>query len=366
MPENLHDTFLNGLRQIEGAEVFLVSRLKEDKLQFPHQDEIRVFIPDLHLVSNRTGSSYKYTTNSIPTLEKVISFLVDFKSTREQEDQQVHVYQLGDFVDLYREGNIRWTWRHLNKWRDSLQFIMEDRANILFPLLNELNATFLLGNHDTILNKFHNFTRARFSDYFPNNNGPCVAMHGHLFSKFEMNAPDWLKRLGVLSSFGQSANPSNHGLDTMTDEFDKLVKDGLRMDASDSHNVSNKNLSLRSAQPGHLSDDEESDTGRYNVKKKGSNDVDGHDLKYLDEAKKFFVEENNLDIRLVVLGHSHHARIAVDETDGKFFAVADCGAWTVNCKAKINNQGEKIKMPNMQIGVLSDNEMRIYHFTEPA
>jgi UDP-2,3-diacylglucosamine pyrophosphatase LpxH len=365
MPENLHDIFLKGLRAIEGTDLFLVSRLKDERIQFPHRDEIRVFIPDLHLVSNRRGSSYKYTTNSIPVLEKLISFLVDFKAARERENQRVPVYQLGDFVDLYREGNPKWTWRDLNNWRDSLQFIMEDRAAIIFPLLNELKATFLLGNHDPILNKFDNFTGARYSDYFPNNNGPCVVMHGHLFSTFEMKMPDWLKRLGVLSSFGQSAGPSNHDIDNVA-ATDVPLKHMLIEDSSDSAILSNKNLALRPAEPGHLSDDEESDTGRYNVKEKGSDNIDGHDLKYLGKAKEFFVEQNNLDIRLVVLGHTHHARIAVDETDGKFFAVADCGAWTVNCTAKINNQGDKKKMPNMQLGVLSDNEMRVYHFTEPV
>jgi UDP-2,3-diacylglucosamine pyrophosphatase LpxH len=366
MSKSLHDTFLEGLKEIQDTEVLLVSRLKDERLQYSFPDEVRVFIPDLHLVTDETAKTFKYTTNSLQTLERLIKYLIAFQKKQEQENKRVLVYQLGDLIDLYREGNTKWTSKHLNKWRGAIQFIIEERHNIIFPLLNELNATILMGNHDNILNKFDPFLSAKYSDYFPGTERSCVALHGHLFSEFEVNTPDWIKRLGVLSVFGRTKKPSIHGLDIMTKpSFDELVKDGLKKDEKESFKVSNKNLDLIAAGSEMLSEKEEH-SRRYNVKRKGADDVDGHDLKFLDDAKKFFLEESEIDIRLVILGHSHHARIAIDETDGNFFALADCGAWTVNCSAKINNEGKKIKMPNMQLGVLSDNDMRIYHFRETS
>jgi hypothetical protein len=40
----------------------------------------------------------------------------------------------------------------------------------------------------------------------------------------------------------------------------------------------------------------------------------------------------------------------------------DCGGWINNCKGKVEQEGEEqeLEMENAQIGVLSNNDVRIY------
>ena len=66
----------------------------------------------------------------------------------------------------------------------------------------------------------------------------------------------------------------------------------------------------------------------------------------------------------MVIGHTHHARIVVDERSEKdggskrgFFALVDCGAWLEE-----GNLAGKI-VHNAQIGVLYDNDVRIYQLS---
>lgn len=60
---------------------------------------------------------------------------------------------------------------------------------------------------------------------------------------------------------------------------------------------------------------------------------------------------------VAVIGHTHHARIAIRETKtGELFTLIDCGAWIENCLA----EGDASPMPNAQIAALSANEARIY------
>ena len=63
------------------------------------------------------------------------------------------------------------------------------------------------------------------------------------------------------------------------------------------------------------------------------------------------------NLRFMVIGHTHKARIVVDETDDPpgFFALIDCGAWIENYQSE---DGEPI--PNAQIGVIYKNDVRIY------
>jgi hypothetical protein len=90
-------------------------------------------------------------------------------------------------------------------------------------------------------------------------------------------------------------------------------------------------------------------------------------FKFLPEAEYvagIINDQTGWDLRLVVIGHTHHARIAVDERAEKdggskrgFFALVDCGAWLES-----GNLGGQI-VRNAQIGVLYDNDVRIYQLS---
>jgi UDP-2,3-diacylglucosamine pyrophosphatase LpxH len=59
-----------------------------------------------------------------------------------------------------------------------------------------------------------------------------------------------------------------------------------------------------------------------------------------------------------VLAHTHHPRIAIDERGSEFFSVIDCGGWITKAQAII--EGDKKTFRNAQIGVLHNNDARIY------
>ena len=82
-------------------------------------------------------------------------------------------------------------------------------------------------------------------------------------------------------------------------------------------------------------------------------------LLYLEAARQKCAEANRRfgsALHMAVIGHTHHARIAVHDTADEFFALMDCGAWIENC----NTADDPAPRPNAQIAALGANEARIY------
>ncbi|MCP5108281.1 MAG: hypothetical protein GY950_33150, partial [bacterium] len=110
---------------------------------------------------------------------------------------------------------------------------------------------------------------------------------------------------------------------------------------------------------GQLSLDDVLQNENFNVKEAGN--TDKHNLSYLEESMALSGEINEdmeWDLRTAVIGHTHHARITTDQRDGKFFALVDCGAWIEKSTAVTG--GEETVIKNAQIGVLHNNDVRIY------
>src|SRR4051794_10902685 len=99
---SLHEDLLTRLQSI--AKVDLVSRLKDDRMNFPQTGELHVFIPDIHLITaaRRTEGGYKYGSNNLDLLEQVVKSLRDFKLAAAPAGEVV-VYQIGDLFDLWRQ-----------------------------------------------------------------------------------------------------------------------------------------------------------------------------------------------------------------------------------------------------------------------
>ncbi|MCP5052849.1 MAG: hypothetical protein GY940_37115 [bacterium] len=377
MATSLHDRFLEGLRKVPGADVHLVAGLRDERIQFPARDEIRIFLPDLHLMTDATQKQYAYSTNNLNLLEEVMKYLVSFKESETANGQTASVLQIGDLLELFREGKVTWSYDDLAKWNSVLQRIYEDKFFILDPLLDSLEATLLLGNHDIIMHRFQKYLSARFSDYFPGPKGPLVALHGHIFSAFETRFPDFLKRLGVLSFIGKKRKPPFNDLSQLTNQLarnilnddttpddatDKTVKIDLGKIDEDGP-VSKADAPLNDLSSNMLdrlpSGDNPPAKWEFNVQRKGAPGVNEKLLQWLDDSNVFFNETLELDIKVALIGHTHKARIAVDETGGGFFTLVDTGAWVVNGKGKVND-GEEVTFPNMQVTALSDNDVRIY------
>jgi len=340
------------------GDVYLVSRLKDSRLQYPSSGGFRVFIPDLHLIDKEREQHFKYSTNNLDLLGKCAQEFINFKQDASRENIDVYVYQLGDFMDLWREIPVSFS---KNKATDELkkgvQKIMEDHIDQVKLLRDPgLKTQFLLGNHDFDLHYLTDFVDSELSYYFPiSSKGPSAfALHGDAFSMLERNMPAGIKNLAVYI-VGPGAKPDTKQLGQFRKEtvnaykgkdFSGYIQQPTPAAVSRMMKIGTDQADIDGVLNG----------ANFNIKHMGDPAIPACDLRYAQEAEDFAMlvnKEHSWDIRFSVIGHTHYARIILDERDG-FFALVDCGAWIEYC------QGSGITLPCAQIGVIYDNEARIY------
>jgi UDP-2,3-diacylglucosamine pyrophosphatase LpxH len=291
---SLHCDLLSMLDGV--ADVSLVARLRDPRLGFPGEARLNVFLPDIHLVTPRR--QYRFGTNSPELLTAVVRGLRDFRAAAAGE---VVVYQLGDLLDLWRETG------GLDPDEDVASAIEDAHPELMDAFYDPaLDVQFVLGNHDYDLYRWTNYDvwQRRFQV------GPTVlALHGDVLDCVE-KLPDRAQNL-LVHLLSPGANPCRFPIGAL-------------------------------ARPSAIAAD------RFNVQDSTS---PPEMLRFLDSAR-----ELGPGLTAVVIGHTHHARIAVHENDGGLFALVDCGAWIENCATA----DDPAPRPNAQLGVLGDDEIRIY------
>jgi len=332
---SLHEDLLARLQAI--ARVDLVSRLKDDRLNFPQTGELHVFIPDIHLITaaRLAEGGYKYGSNNLGLLEQVVKSLRAFKLAAAPASEVV-VYQIGDLFDLWRQVD------GLDPNASAASSIQNDHASLLTALRDAgLNAQFLLGNHDYDLYRFPNFDAWQRSFLL----APSVmVLHGDVFDWVE-RLPDELQNLALFVFNANSAG---------TAALEKLRPLNRRPGGNKKYRDFIQNQlpapTGRWRQPDAAGQD-------WNVQVEGV--AAPGMLLYLKEARQKCAEANltfGSHLNMAVIGHTHQARIAVHDTPGEFFALLDCGAWIENC----NTLDDPTPRPNSQIAALGANEARIY------
>ncbi|MGD0771550.1 MAG: hypothetical protein ABSC05_01885 [Candidatus Solibacter sp.] len=336
-PMSLHADLLASLREI--ASVQLVARLQDERLNFPQSGELHVFIPDLHLITaaRRVEAGYRYGTNYPALLEAVVKSLRALKRASAPAGEVV-VYQIGDLFDLWRQVD------GLDPNANAASAIQNDQASLLEALRDEdLNAQFLLGNHDYDLYRFPNFDAWQRSYVV----APSVMLlHGDVFDWVEQ-LPGELKNL-VLYLFSASHPPG-------TAELEKLRPLNNRQRAG--RNFRDFIQNQVAAPTGRWRDTGDDDGPSWNVQVAGT--APPEMLLYLDAARQKCGEANGQfgsALNMAVIGHTHQARIAVHDAQDGFFALMDCGAWIENCCTA----DDPTPRPNAQIAALGANEARIY------
>lgn len=369
----MHKEFLEHLSQV--ADIYLVARLKDERIGYPFPDDLRVFIPDLHLISTirQREFGYKYGTNynahEADLLPGMISALITFKKKIQEENVSIpdeekkkifEIYQMGDFMDLWRETDRPWKKRP-DEWRGFVDRI-KDTNNLLFNLfLDEtLNVNFTLGNHDFDLHRVPDFSHLwRFLiHYLVDKQEVPVAgiIHGDVFS--------WVERLPdpVQQFFAHHFSPqfpekirkqivNSHikGKFLIFKRYKRYKEYIMQKEAPEFNEFPLSN----GLPPGD----------EWNIKRIGQGSKE--ELRYLKEARQYSSRINqkyDFDLRMFVMGHTHYARIAIDDEDGQFFILVDCGDWVKFHIARVEEAGtiKNIQMLNAQIGVLCDNDIRIY------
>ncbi len=339
MPTDLHDRLLEAFLAVpKVSDVLLVARLKDPRIGYDDTKEIRVFIPDFHLLTSRDEKRYPYGFNKKDQLIGILKALKAFRKGLGQ-DESLTVYHLGDFVDLWRQGS-----------DDATKVLQQhyDIAGHLYGSATALNAWFLLGNHDLDLADQGGFRAWNRRYYFPLRAPRVLVVHGDIFDWVE-RLPDWFQKIFVYM-FGPLHDANAYDLENLRKGVSqahggKQYKKHIQAECHDLADC----VSAAQGVP----------EGPYNVTAvTDPDDERGHEfLPVAYRSVQKVREEFGLNLTTVVIGHTHHARIAVYEGGaGEFFALMDCGAWIENYKTR----GEPDARPNAQIGVMVANDCRIY------
>ncbi|HEV3199050.1 MAG TPA: hypothetical protein VGZ73_14145 [Bryobacteraceae bacterium] len=346
---SLHDRLLDTLQSV--ASVSLVSSLRDERLNLPGASELHVFIPDLHLITaqRRTSAHFLYGTNWLQgpdLLGNTVRALKGFKAGA-APGENVTVYQIGDLLDLWREVD------GLNPNADVASAIEDDHGALMEAFYdNDLNVQFLLGNHDYDLYRFANYAAWGRSYHL----SPSVLLlHGDIFDWVEA-LPAALKNFFVYL-FSPGVKPTSNELERMR-PYNLQMRGGRQFP-----NYIQNAAPAPVGTPGHADQVASAAGGagtryRFNVQVEGSSPANM--LTFLDAAQRKCADANaqfaNAAFKVVVIGHTHHARIALRENGDDLFALIDCGAWIENCISEDSPNPQ----PNAQIAALGVNEARIY------
>jgi UDP-2,3-diacylglucosamine pyrophosphatase LpxH len=339
MHERLREALL-GVAQANGARLRLVACYSNPQFGMADDKTIQVFLPDMHLLSNQRRALYPYGLNHEDMLSAVLEALIALKAGA-APGERVVVFHIGDYLDLWRESldpaepDVA---RRIKQDHPRLADLLEDRR---------LNAHFLLGNHDFDLYQLAAYNNWERRFFIPDAAPGVLIMHGDYFDPVEREVPEVLRDIGVYL-FGRSHQAGTAILAHMASRAhqynaSKDFAGGIQLKQA---------AALGATRAG------EAANGDFNVQREGAT-VDGG-LLFLDQACAECVRANQADgiaLRTVIIGHTHHARIAVKTMpDGTPFTLIDCGAWIENCKDANGDEA----FPNAQITALSANQARIY------
>jgi len=317
----------------------LVARWANPDLGLP-EGRARIFIPDIHLLSN--AAARRFPNTGFRMKEEFTRFLKALTGFKNIHPGDLDVFQLGDFFDIWRTKG--------SNSKKKVDEVAADHGELLALLLYGpplgARARVVAGNHDYDLHNLGEWNLPRF--WFLNDSPAGVpdalALHGDSFDFIEDFFPDDLKALAV--QLATQASAGQHELD-----HEDLV--GV---------LALNDQIPRADVPVGVSQAEFSAGGsptepQFNVVRWTS--TVGAVGKYFRAAAGMAMElrERRRDIRLVVCGHSHDARIVVgDRGDGVTLALMDCGAWIGQCRFGLDSSWRK----SAQIGVLIQNDARIY------
>jgi hypothetical protein len=206
----MHDRLLSTLQSV--ARVRLVASLRDERLGFANAKDMRIFIPDLHLISERrrVQGAFRYATNHTELLTSVVLALNQMRSGA-ADDEVVELYQLGDFLDLWREAD------GADNQVDVASPIKDDHEDLVTALMDrKLRARFLLGNHDFDLYRWPDYTAWERRYYLPDTAGAApsvVLLHGDIFDWVE-SLPDAVQNVFVYL-FAPNVTATDHRLGEM-------------------------------------------------------------------------------------------------------------------------------------------------------
>ncbi len=345
-----HDGLVETLRK--SFRVFLLNRYEDDGLGF-QDDKIRVFLPDLHWISQEDMNKFpKYHFNGIELLPLLFDALEDVAS--------LEVYQTGDRLDFWRAS----VPKHAIPEQTYDAILADPLIKDLHGRLRSFQPTVLRGNHDQWVSQIT--AEGPCPEVMPDPSGKIFLTHGHIWDQIERLPDNWQAWAVSITK-----NVKGRKLDVGPLRPGTLNQIRLKLRIRKEHPENAMPLSIRTL--GGIALEKAGDV--YEVEN-AFLPIDDLQIASLSSAFDDFHDVAGIvafggdvreraaregpDCRLFVIGHTHHARILVDRhPNGGPLVTMDCGAWIENCTIAGGDP-----LPSAQFGVQCGNDVRVYQLAE--
>ncbi|OGP69538.1 MAG: hypothetical protein A2Y80_00935 [Deltaproteobacteria bacterium RBG_13_58_19] len=266
--------------------------------------KLTICIPDMHLLER--GPDDDFLDGNPQHEERFLSFLDFLLSVRKTEGDDLEVVQLGDMFDLWQA-----------KWNTNA--IVEAYPEVL-GLIADIRPIYVVGNHDIDLIRYYEAQKETFGrkpQHFSIVEGNMKIIYEHGFQADIANNQDSLtgkigREITVIVGWMEHINPDIDLI--LSSDWDAIVKTFEKY---------NMFTPVRDPQG--------------TIKHEYLNF-------YINRMDKFNREQNNIDLSLAVIGHTHKARLVTLPKDERIFYLMDCGSWV--------NGGH-------EIGVISGKDMAV-------
>lgn len=364
--QNAHDQVVTTMLKVlepERCEIRLLGRVADERLGNRSDKEVYLFVPDLHLLSaQRLPYFGNYCFNHAKTelLAKLLEALGNLRCDwRDDGGHELVTVQLGDFFDM---------WREFSRKPRRGDVPIGECARLRDVLYRGgrpcLDATMLLGNHDTksgvpleeIPFQLKAYDRDAAGQPF------LFATHGDVFDLLEKLAPDRIQELVVrffgrmtpvnsyqLYKWKQAGAATNRPLDELKRQ---IVRDCHRVALPKGAPIVRPGTALPSMMARKVEDPRKETTAAFH--------------RFHQAIRAAAADDPCASrLRVVVVGHSHHPKMMFYEHDETPLLLLDAGAWIERCVYPLAEGGE-VEEPNAQLAVLHGNDARIYQVRVPA
>jgi UDP-2,3-diacylglucosamine pyrophosphatase LpxH len=363
----LEETFPRSAAEQSPNGVFLVARLQDPRLGTADATPY-VFIPDVHLTPTADAARFPWVTareSQVEALTRLARLLGRLRTT----DPSLRVWQLGDCFDLWRANGIG------GDPKEDVAATQADRPDLFDALYREAGSLQLAGNHDQELIDFQVPGGPRALNTVVLDRGGSAAdvvlAHGHQFDPIETLPRDFKEFFArgateqvppTPRSMLEAANPHwkpdevRREVPKRPGDANRFLHFGLRRSdavplGADAVNVVPY---IKVDDPAKAFVDSFGGGGRKPT-------VDGPRQTFFTDIawwSQQVSQRDGKDVRMVVIGHTHRARIVRGQRPDKtLFVLVDCGAFVGT-----SFLSDELDAPvaNGQIGVKVGDDVRIY------
>ena len=360
--ERLRERFPDGPY---GPGVSLVARLNDAALNLSRDQRVHVFIPDCHIVPPANVKAWEGAVCTSANLKALYRLMAALSVV--EADSDVVIWQLGDLFDFWRTGKIL---ESAETRRQALHSSCKTAWNAFAPE----QVQRLVGNHDDPFEDSPDLLQLEY--FIPpepdlSADSDVLVLHGHQFDPIERMAPrlkEFFMR-GAMERVDKTARDMMSAANPNWSRTPDPRSRRRRPNLTKSHRWEFLSFELTASAPVPL------DRQPYNVmpaapvwRLEGGGALLGHGGEWVDaKYQQLYVKARDRadeetakgrDVSLIVIGHTHHARIILGaRSDGKPFALMDCGAWvgTGFLSASMHRP-----IWNAQIGVKVGDDLRVY------